>query len=439
MLDRFFSRIKKKTEAEPNIPFGRYSDNNKPVDKVNRWTDADNLFKEKKYTESFDAFFEYLRDDTQDNVVHERNDSNGRFHFFQGSKIIRGTYDKEHLQAEVTLARMPSPSIPVMRRLLEMNFNLYYSRYALDGEKLCMRFDSDVETANPNKLYYGLKELSTKGDKQDDLLVQDFTGLQRMDVEHILEIPPEEKEIKFNWLQKWITESITFIKTLDADKFSGGIAYLLLALAYRIDYLITPEGKILHDLEKIVDIYFKKDERQTTEKNRDMITEFEKLKSKTKEEVFAGLYRSKHTFAIVAPQTYKTIADSIYNANQNVNWYKENNYPSIAAQIPEYGIAYCQYSYSLAKPVTEFFQLFMMVNYGEYFRELGFNVSYYNAQTKQFDTDKITDRIKQVIEKWKTKYPNLKMKLENIKYDSLVNFNVSFTTEIEFLNLETNR
>ena len=112
-----------------------------------------------------------------------------------------------------------------------------------------------------------------------------------MDVEHIIEIPQQEKEVKFRWLQKWISETSSFIKTLDADKFSGGIAYLLLALAYRIDYLITPEGKVLHDLEKIVDIYFKKDERQTTEKNRDMIAEFEKLKSRTKEEVFAAFNR----------------------------------------------------------------------------------------------------------------------------------------------------
>jgi len=437
MLEKLFGRSKKKTETEPAISFGRYSDNNKPVGKVNRWTDADNLFKEKKYTESFDAFFEYLRDDAIDNVVHERNESNGRFHFFQGSKIVRGDYDKEHLHAEVTLAKMPSPNIAVMRRLLEMNFNLYYSRYALDGERLCMRFDSDIETANPSKLYYGLKELSTKADKQDDLLVQDFTGLQTLDTEHIVEIPLKEKEIKFQWLQKWISESVSYIKTLDADKFSGGIAFILLALAYRIDYLIVPEGKVLHDLEKIVDIYFKKDERQTTEKNRDMMEAFENLRNRPKEEVFDVLYRSKHSFAIVTPQTYKTIADTIYNANQNMNWYRDNNYPVIAAQIAEYGIAYCQYSYSLPKPVTEFFHLFMMVNYGEYFKALGFNANFYNPETKQFDADKITDRIRQIINTWQTKYPNLKMKLENIKYDNMVSFNFSFTTEIEFLNLET--
>ena len=439
MLDKLFGRNKKKIETEPAIFFGRYSDNNKPVEKVNHWTDADNLFKEKKYTQSFDAFFEYLRDDSVDNVVHERNESNGRFQFYQGSKIVRGDYDNEHLRAEVTLAKMPNPNVPVMRRLLEMNFNLYYSRYALESDRLCMRFDSDIETANPNKLYYGLKELSTKADKQDDLLVQDFTALQTMDTEHIIEIPTEEKEIKYQWLQKWINETLSSIKTLDADKFSGGIAYLLLALAYRIDYLIVPEGNVLHDLEKIVGVYFKKDERTVPEKNRDIITEFDKLRSFSKEEVFNALYRSKHTFAIVSPQNWKTIADSIYNANQNVNWYRDNNYPTNAAQISEYAVAHCQFSYSLPRPVTEFFHLMMRVTYGDYFKALGFKKTYYNSETGEFDKEKIESKINAIIDKWKEKYPKLKMKLDKIRYDNLMEFNFTFTTEIEYLILETNR
>jgi hypothetical protein len=441
MLDRLFGRTRKKPDSEtntdPTVTFGRYSDNNKPVEKVNRWTEADNLFKEKKYMESFDAFFQYLRDDSIENVVHERNGNSGRFHFYQGSKIVRGQYDGNHLLAEVTLAKMPQANVPVMRRLLEMNFNLYYSRYALDGERLCMRFDSDIIVSNPSKLYYGLKELATKADKQDDLLVQDFAALQTLDTEHVIEIPLAEKEVKYQWMQKWTGETIDYIKTLDQDKFSGGIAYLLLSLSYRLDYLLVPEGKIMHDIEKIVDIYFKKDERPIAEKNRDMITAFEKLKSRTKEEVLACLFRSKHTFAIVSPQVYKTIADAIYNANQNINWYRDNNYPNIAEKISEYGVSYCQYSYSLPRPVTEYFHLFMMVNYSDYFKALGFNTSYYNAETKQFEQEKIVQRLTQITEAWKAKYPNMRFKPENLKYDSMMNFNQSFTSEIEFLNLET--
>ncbi len=437
MFDKLFGRSRKKTESEavPPIPFGRYSDNNKPLPKVNRWTDADNLYKEKKYPESFDAFFEYLRDEKAENVVYERNGADGRFHFYQGSKIVRGNFNNEILKAEVMLARMSQPSVPVMRRLLEMNFNLYYSRFALDNDRLCMSFDSAVATASPSKLYYGLKELATKGDKQDDLLVQDFTILETTGSEHITAIPDQEKEIKYEYLQKWIAEILDTIAGLDADKFSGGIAYMLLALIYKIDYLITPEGKILHDLEKITGIYFKKDERPVVEKNRDMTDEPKKLQAKTKEEVFSCLFRSKYTFSIVAPQAYKTIVDSIHGASQNLAWYRDNKYPFIATQIAEYGITFCQYSYSLPKVITELIHLYMMVNYADYFAVLGYE-RYYDPVKNQFASAEIIERIKMIQGKWKDKYPLMDFRIQNLRFDSLVNFDYTFTTEMEFLNTE---
>ena len=324
MLDKIFKRAKK-TEPEvsdPGILFGRYSDNNKSVEKVEKWSEADELFKQKKYKESIETFFAYLRDNDLENVVLKTNSSGGTFHFYQGSKIIKGFYNAEIFEAEVVLAVMPQPSVPVMRRLLEMNFNLYYSRYAINDSKLCMLFDSDIETANPSKLYYGLKELATKADKQDDLLVQDFTTLIPTGIEHLIEIPEEEKEIKYRYFQKWIKETLDIIESIDVDKFSGGIAYILLALAYRMDYLIIPQGKLLRDIEKIVEIYFRKDDRLVTEKNQDMIDLFMKLSARSPEEFYPHLFRSLYTFSIVNPQNHKTISDAIYNANQNINWYK---------------------------------------------------------------------------------------------------------------------
>ena len=438
MFDKLFGRGKRKSESQaaPDIVFGRYSDNNKPVAKVNRWTDADNFFKEKKYTDSFDAFFDYLRDDAVQNVVYERNGAEGRFHLYQGSKIVRGNFNNELLKAEVTLARMPQPSVPVMRRLLEMNFNLYYNRFALDHDRLCMNFDSDIETASPSKLYYGLKELATKADKQDDLLVQDFAMLQSTDNEHITAISQSEKEIKYEYLQKWIRQTLDSIAAVDPEKFSGGNAYLLLALIYRIDYLLAPEGKLLNDLEKIGGVYFKKDERPVPEKNRDMIVEFNKTLAQPKEVIFNGLFRSRHTFSIVAPQQYKTIADSIHGANVNMTWYRDNNYPFFATQVIEYGFSYCQYSYSLPRVITELFHLFMMVNYPEYFVAMGYPIAYYDPKTNEFARQDLIDKIKEIQDKWKSKYPFLEFKTQNLKFDNLVNFDLSFTTEMEQLNTD---
>jgi len=61
MLDKIFSWSKKKPEEEhepdPDIIFGRYSDNNKSVAKVEKWTIADNLFKDKKIPRKHQYFF----------------------------------------------------------------------------------------------------------------------------------------------------------------------------------------------------------------------------------------------------------------------------------------------------------------------------------------------------------------------------------------------
>ena len=436
VFDKLFAWRKKK-KVVPDIVFGRYSDNNKNVAKVNRWTEGDNLFKQQKYHESFDAFFDYLRDDDLQNIVYERNEKEGRFHFYQGSKIVRGDFNEERLQAQVALARMPEPSVAVMRRLLEMNFNLYYSRYALDGDRLSMRFDSDIKTANPNKLYYGLKELATKADKQDDLLVDEFTLLEAFDTEHIIPISDAEKEVKYNFLQKWINETLDYINTVDIEKFSGGIAYLLLTLSFRIDYLITPEGRLLHDLEKIVDIYYRKDEKPITDKNNGMIEGFKKILDRTKEQVFPFLFRSKHVFSIVTPQNHKVVADAINNAALNMVWYRDNNHQFIANKVLEYGFAFCQYSYSLPKPLTDIFCLFMQVNYGEFFRALGFSETLHDPALNRFDEEEIEGEIEEIVETWRKKYLKLQFRVKNLRYDSLVSFNHSFTTEIANMNFDT--
>jgi hypothetical protein len=436
MLGKLFGWFSKKDTEAPDIRFGRYSDNNKTVSKIARWSEAEKLFKESKRFESLDAFFDYLKDEEENNVIHERTGPEGKFELFQGSKIVRGEYNEHGLKAEVTLARMPKPSTPVMRRLLEMNFNLFYSRFALDEDRLNMRFDSDLETATPNKLYYGLKELATKADKQDDLLVQNFSVLEKADIDHVEPLAEEERSVKYKYLQSWIEETLEQVKALDTDKFAGGIAYLLLALVYRIDYLVAPEGPVMNELEAIPDIYFRKDNRPTAEKNAEMIDALQKLKAKASEEIYPFLFRSRHTFAIVTPQNYKTIIEAIKGSHQNMTWYRENGYPNMANQIIEYGFSYCQYSYSLPRPLSELFRLFMQINYGAFFRALGFAEDLYDVEKKEFDKDEITDDIVNIVNFWRAKYPKLEFDIDALHFDSLLNFNYSFTRELLNLKFE---
>lgn len=440
VFDNWFGKRQKRkkiTVVDPGIPFGRYSDNNKSVDKVNRWNEAEELFKEDKYVESLDAFFQYLRDDQQGNAVFEKNGTGGSFQLYQGSKVVRGHFNEKEFQARVTLAAMPEPSIPVMRRLLEMNFHLHYCRYSLEDGVICMRFDTDIRTANPNKLYYGLKELATKADKQDDLLVHEFASLQPLDTEHVQDIPASEKEIKYEFMQKWLNKTLESVRELDPDKFAGGIAYLLLTVTFRIDYLISPEGKLMSQLEKIVEKYYRKDEKPTTERNQQMIEGLQKLRNKSREEVFPSMFRSRHSFSIVSPQNHKTIADTLNNAMQNMYWYRDNNYQAVANEVMEYGLAYCQFSYSLPKPLNDLYRLFMKINHADYFTALGFEPTLYQLAGNRFETDAITEEIESVLNTWKAKYPKLQFNTAKLRYESLVAFNQSYLNEIIQLNFES--
>ena len=440
MLDKLFGWGKKKEEEpapnpDPALFFGRYSDNNKTRQKIARWTDADNLFKEKKYPDSISAFFDYLKDDAEGNVTEEQGVRGRTFTIHQGSKTVKVVVGSETVVAEVSLAQMPEPGVAVMRRLLDQNFNLFYSRYSLDGDRLCMRFESDIFSANPNKLYYGLRELATKADKQDDLLVQDFQNLKSIDTAHVNPLPEKEKEVRYRYLKQWIGETLDMIAAVDADKFSGGISYLLLTLIYRIDFLVMPEGALLRELESISSLYWLNDNRQATEKNRDMIEAFRKIAAKTPEEVYACLFSAPYTFSIVTPTQYKNISDSIQKANNNALWYRDNNYPGWASKVVEYGLAWCQFSYSLPRPLTEIFTIMMRVNNPGYFADLGFK-PLADANGLPIASE-VNAALKAICAKWKEKHPKLDVNTDKLKYDSLVNFNFSFTGEVEGLNFDS--
>jgi len=436
VFDRLFGRKRKKRQ-DPGIRYGRYSDNNKSPEQVSSWTEADRLFREEQYTESLDAFFHYLKDPDAGNVVYERTDHTGRFELMQGSKIVRGSFDDSFLQAEVTLARMPESNVPVMRRLLEMNFHLYYSRFAFHDNIVCMRFDSDITTINPNKLYYGLRELATKADKQDDLLVQEFSGLEPTDLEHVISLPEQERQVKYLHMQQWLTATLDYVKTLDPEKFAGGIAYLLIAVVFRIDFLVSPEGKLMNELEKIVDKYYRKEEKPTPERNLQMIEALQRLRNKSPEDVYPYLFKSKHTFSIVSPQHQKSIAETINNALQNMYWYRDNNYPLIANEVMEYSLSFSLFSFSLPKPFTELFQLFMEVNHGKFFEDLGYGYRLYNEAENSFEEDEITERIEDIVSEWRSKYRNFAFDTGRLKFGSRIQFNQSFLTELTTLNFDS--
>lgn len=436
ILKNLFKWAPKPQPERVTVQMGRYSDNNKSVSKTREWEDAEFFFKEGKYLESLQSFFRYLKDDSVNNVTFVKEGTNFRFEIYQGSKIIRGTGNDKTVQARVVLAKMAVPSVPVMRRLLEQNFHLYYSRYSLHKDKLFMQLESDTPSANPNKMYYALKELAVVSDKQDDLLVQDFHSVERQDSDHIENLAPSEKETRYRFFKTWIEETLDSVKKLDDEKYAGGISYLLLGAIFRIDFLITPEGRLMNELEKAQAIYFKKDGASAVEKNRGMIRALEKIVALPKDEVFRYFFRSTSCFSIRQPKSHSAVIDSIRGSQKSMEWYKENNYPDIAARIVEYALTYPQYAYSLPKPLTEMIQIFMEVNYTDYFLAIGYAYTLYDPSSKKFQIEQLEREMSSIVKRWRGKYPSLTFPREKLDYSDLLHFNISFIAMIAEINFD---
>ena len=78
----------------------------------------------------------------------------------------------------------------------------------------------------------------------------------------------------------------------------------------------------------------------------------------------------------------------------------------------------------------------MRVNYSDFFNAMGYT-RLYIPETKSFETEEIMERIQDIQTRWKNKYPLLNFRTANLKFDNLTGFNQTFSTEIEFLNLDS--
>jgi len=416
-----------------SITFGRYSDSYKPQPKLDYWDTCEKAFDAKKYTESYVAFMNYMKDDTTNNVTYTVDGDNMKFEIIQGSKIVNGSVANSKVIAESYIAEYEKPGVAFMRRLMEMNYTLYYSRFCLKDNKIVIKFDSSIADGSPRKLYYALKEVATRADKQDDLFLEEFPMLKPTAVAPEEPLPDAEKELKYSYFSKWIGDTLKRIGELNEDAISGGISYLLLNLLYKIDYLIVPEGKLTNDLEKISWAYFARDNKPYIQKNREMKEAFKKMLDMPKEKFIGDLYRTKATFGVANPAPHQSVID-VYNNNiNNVAWYVDNKYEDIAITIYEYIGTYCLFSYGMMKPNTRLFHLLVNIVNQQYFTDLGLKEVYYDIANKKLNDQLIKDTINGIIKDGQGLYPDLKFNLDSLKFDTLLNFLRTYLAEIQNL------
>ncbi len=410
--DLIFGTKTEQTIAPPNVRLGRFTDSYKSKAQYVAWDAALEKFENNDYLESYKEFFKYLRDDQEDNVRWLEENGGIRFEILQGSKRVSGFADARQLKAEAKIAQAKELSVAFMRRLVESNYSLDYSRFALDDDNnLIVKFDTFTLDGSPYKLYYALKEIAINADKQDDLLLDEFTDmLIPVEMGSKTELSPSEKEVKYNFIKSQIESVLEELDkaTFSAEKYPGGISYLLLSVVYKVDYLTKPEGFIMETIERIHRSYFDNNDSKTmTQKNAVIRKELEKILKRSKELIFNELYATSSTFGIIAPKGHDTLVGLIDGELPNMDWYEENKYIKVALSVPGYIVGNSLFNYALPQPARELLELYYRITEATFFTQLGFSPEYFDVNKEVFNTKEIKNAVRKVVLDNKEKFPML--------------------------------
>jgi hypothetical protein len=438
-FERIFNFSNFTDKDQPNIPFGRYTDVYKTTEQYNAWDKSVAHFEKEEYLDAYRQFFTYLSDLKENSVQWSEENDVLTFELQQGSGITKGSITAEKIKATSIIAKADVTNVGFMRRLMEHNFSLKYCRFALSPENnIVILFDTFIADGSPLKLYNALKELSLNADKQDDLLLDEFKMLQPLIPNVFTAITDVEKEAKYNYIQQEIKIAFEeFDKGKpDTNQYPGGYAYAYLYLAYKLDYLIKPEGFMMETLEKVHRIYFSATEEKNTQlKNIAIRKEFQKLLDRPKEEFFKEFYRTKSTFGITTPVNHERVVALIEGELKNINWYKDNNHTTLALGIPGYIITYSLFNYAMPKPDKDFLHFYIQIMEAPYFKNLGFTYPF-RDEAENLNKKAILKRIKEIVTQNKANYTQMSPNMRALDFTNPVAFAKTFLEMIKDLNLQ---
>ena len=435
LFDRLFGSSKK--PASPDITFGRYTDAYKSDAQQAAFDRSLEAFERSERMEAYRDFLIFLKDEQADNINWKEDGDTLHFEFWQGSRRVTGLATPEKVKVESKVAKAADLNVGFLRRLMEYNFNLKFSRFALDPDNtLCILFDTHTIDGAPHKLLQAMRELAIHADKQDDLLLDEFKMLSPAEERTYGDIPEAEKEAKYNYLRQEIEAVFAEMDKgkPDPNQFPGTYAYMLLALAFKLDYLIRPEGFMMDAMERIHSIYFAKNTQTPQVKVQNIRREFQKLIDRPKEAFFKEMYRTRSTFGVNPAVNHGTVMGLIEGEMPNMEWPIQQNHELLALAVPQYIAGFALFHYAPPKPVRELLHLFFQITESSFFRAVGYDIPY-TDEAGRLNRAEISKAVKRIAEQNKTQYPQARPDTNSLDFASPVLFAKSYMLLLKELNL----
>lgn len=363
----------------------------------------------------------------------ERAEGSLHFHLYQGYALIKGIVTPSTLEAHADIAMAAKLHVALKRRFLERDFQLTYCRFSEASGVIRLSIKLDNATITPQKIFYPLREIALNADFEKEFIAGEFNESILLDTDHLEKLSPTELKNNYGFMQQWINETKQSLIGLLSNDNTGMVSFSYLTLLLQIDYLLLPHKKMAKEISEKINGYFLDDEKLTEDKNADLeqyITQLETMDI----DIFATqFHRCTYTFSPYEQAMHDEISAFIDESLNKVRWYKNNRSYYVIPVIYRYISLYILYNYGLHPSLRFLLHLHVEVYASEFFRVQNLT-PLYHPQTKTFNQNLISDRIREAVEPYRERYKGLNNFAEYLNYSDLDHFSQSFYLQIKNLD-----
>jgi len=431
-----FSLFKAQPSVHNEYHFGRFISYKKTTLQHEQYQESKKAFSEQRYIDGYEHYFNYLcfsnGDEELGNITYKRDETSLEFTLIQGSAVIKGDVTQRRLSAHANIAHTIKDNIAVMRRLLEKNYMYTYTTFFLEKETLKAKIYFDNISLSPQKVFFPLRELALNADKEKELLLDEFHDLDAVELDHIEAMDNHLKETKIRFFREWIDKTQQKVALLPTQEQSGAIAFVWLTLLLRIDYYVTPRGKLGFDIYEAVQEYYLDDNKLIEEKNDALQKAVEKFKELDSQKLSKSLYGVKQTFDIFNANPLEEIRAFIDETLGKVVWYKEHRYEEVIMSIYEYMGLYMLFNFGMNDCLRELVQLNVRLHNTDFNSALGLQ-SLYKSEGK-INRSRLAKKIHTILQSYSTRFPYLQDFSDALNFTSLEKFHHSYYNALKNLN-----
>lgn len=214
------------------------------------WKRVTQAWQERRYEDTFFTLLDYINPSLRNTYG---DPTQTQFKVPHGSVVVDLAMKNGMIEINCPLVDIAEATrIPLMRKVAELNFYpLALAQIRLTSNHLTFHYSTTLDTCEPFKIYYVLKEICVTADRYDDEFREKFKAKNLVEPK-VKYLSAGETEKAWNSVSEIINETFAYQAYFDSQRWYGStLDFMVLALK-RIDLCAQVQGFLKNEIERVI-------------------------------------------------------------------------------------------------------------------------------------------------------------------------------------------